>query len=83
MITVEMTWDELRTLVYGMYVRDFYDYGGDLDGMVPVCYAEFLDNEYTDTEYMEGMLFWKDVEMAQRGWWDIYLTDPLVKEVKE
>lgn len=81
MITVEMTWDEFRTLVYGMYVRDFYDYGGNLDGMEPVCYAEFLDNEYLDEDGMRFLFNNDDREWT--GWLEIYLDDPMIKEVEE
>lgn len=81
MMTVEMTWDEFRTLAYGMYVRDFYEYGGDIGGMDPVCYDEFLDEEYLDRD---GMLFmFKNDEREWSRWAKIYLKDPLVKEAME
>lgn len=80
-MSVDMTWDEFRTLMYGMYVRDFYHYDGDITGMEPVCFDEFLRNEYLDVEGM--MLMFNNDEREWSRWAKIYLKDPMVKEVEE
>lgn len=80
MMTVEITWDEFRTLAYGMYVRDFYLYDGDLEGMEPVCYDEFIYNEYLD-DYMKGIF--NNDEREWSRWAKIYLKDPMIRRMME
>jgi len=46
---------EYRTalMMYGAYVRDWLNfYDRELRDGMPVCFYEFLDNEYLDEEFM-------------------------------
>ena len=75
------TWDNFRTMAYGMYVRDYFDAGCRMhDGEVLVSFEEFLEGDYHDNAMM------KDIFDDYAGGWDVYyemyLEDPMIKEVE-
>ena len=77
---VDMTWDEFWTLAYGMYVRDYYLYD-DAPGTEPVCFDEFIRDDYLSKDDM--MWMFNNDEREWSKWAEIYLNDPMIKEVME
>ena len=80
---LEMTWNDVRYIAYGIYCDDWirtHDEG------TPVCFNEFIDNEYLDFDYIH-YLFCND-EYEAEGWIEVYYNDPIISplyygEVKE
>lgn len=49
---------DIIDILYGCYLHEWIHshYGKDYDGMDPVCFYEFMDNEFRCEEYMEYIL---------------------------
>ena len=74
------SWDDFRSMAYGMYVRDYFDYGLERCGEVLVSFEEFLDGDYLDKEMMKDTF--NDDERSWDGYYEMYLEDPVIKEVE-
>lgn len=55
MARVEYSQEEVELMAYALYVRDWMVNNADEEGM-PVCFNEFVDNEYIDcAEYISEL----------------------------
>lgn len=75
------SWDDFRSMAYGMYVRDYFDSGCRMyDGEVLVPFEDFLEGDYRDGSMMKDIF--EDYTGSWDGYYEMYLEDPMIKEVE-
>ena len=74
---LEMDWIDIRRIAYALYCDEWIR---SHDEGTPVCFNEFVDNEYLDWEYMQGLFYDPENEPAE-GLFEVYVKDPLIEPI--